>query len=100
MSITEAPFSPEGNMVSYPTPLAHPAWRTEMRAVPPFNATLRVIGTERGQSAARFLLEDIDTGVTYPMFMTEMLAMLKDQVIVGTWGPCKRGANYGIRRVG
>ncbi|MGX1809703.1 hypothetical protein ACWIGI_28615 [Nocardia sp. NPDC055321] len=42
----------------------------------PFNACLRIIGTERGRSAARFVAEDTATGVQYPMFMTEMLAIV------------------------
>ncbi|MET8430082.1 hypothetical protein [Nocardia sp. NPDC004860] len=93
----EIPFNPvTGNMDAFPG-----RW-TEWRPNEPFTASLRIVGTERGRSAARYIAEDIETGCQYPMFMTEMLAIVQNHtidhgVITGTWIGCKRGANYGIR---
>lgn len=85
-----------GNMETFPTR------QTDWRPNDPFTASLRIVGTERGRSAARFVAEDTETGCRYPMFMTEMLAIIQTAtidrgVITGTWIGCKRGANYGIR---
>lgn len=68
-----------------------------------FSARLRVAGTERGRSAARFILED-DDGHRYPMFMTDMLALTERGISPGgysegEWTFCKRGQNYGITPV-
>lgn len=96
-ALAEIPFSTiTGHMDAFPGRLSE--WRPNQ----PFNASLRIIGTERGQSAARYIAEDIETGCQYPMFMTEMLAIVQTAtidrgVIAGTWIACKRGANYGIR---
>jgi len=68
-------------------------------AMPPFNARMKVIDMERGRSAARFTLQDIDTGKTYPMFMVDILAMLENITFEGTWASQKRGANYGVMRI-
>ncbi|MGW1743947.1 hypothetical protein ACWCPQ_34715 [Nocardia sp. NPDC001965] len=68
----------------------------------PFKVALRVVGTERGQSAARFVLKDTASGVRYPLSMTELLAIvqmttIERGVVLGRCVGCKRGANYGIR---
>jgi len=70
-----------------------------------FEARLRIIGTERGQSAARFVAEHVDTGVRYPIFITDILAIIQGPGfsagghILGTWQARKRGQNYGLRLV-
>lgn len=102
-TLTEVPYDPRtGNMETYPRSAT--SWQpgSEWRPNAPFEAALRVVGTERGQSAARFILEDTTTGVRYPLFMTELLAIIQNAtidhgVITGRWIGCKRGANYGIR---
>lgn len=81
---------------------AYPTGSSEWRPNSPFEATLRIVGTERGQSAARFIAENTETGVRYPVFMTELLAIAQNAVIdhgvvAGRWIGCKRGANYGLR---
>lgn len=93
----EVPYNPvTGHMESYPR------HSSEWRPNAPFKAALRIVGTERGQSAARFIAEDTETGTRYPMFMTELLAVVQTAtfeqgVVPGVWVGCKRGANYGIR---
>ncbi|SHW94992.1 Uncharacterised protein [Mycobacteroides abscessus subsp. abscessus] len=82
-------------MVSYPG-----YWRSGgMKAVEPFEADMRVIGMETGRSAKRILLQDSKTGKTYPLFVADIVNLLKDTVLSGTWEACKRGQNYGVRKV-
>ncbi|WP_051165357.1 hypothetical protein [Nocardia testacea] len=85
-----------GNMLAYPDP------GSEMRTNAPFTATLRIVDYIRGRSAARFVLEDKATGLTFPMFLTDMLnvlqhASIEKGVVSGRWIGCKRGQNYGLR---
>jgi len=105
MTIKEAPFDGDGNMVSYPGA----QWVTRngrfvnlpkdsMRPVEPFTATMQVIGMETGRSAKRLVLMDVDTGKTYPLFVADIVAILKGVPITGVWSACKRGQNYGIKR--
>jgi hypothetical protein len=67
-----------------------------------FRAQLRILGTERGQSAARFIAEDVETGVRYPIFITDILAIIQGPGflsggrVLGTWQARKRGQNYGL----
>lgn len=77
---------------------------SEWRPNKPFMATLVLTGTERGRSAMRFLWKDTVTGNTYPMFATDIAALItsKDGASNGTatgeWIVMKRGQNYGIAR--
>ncbi|WP_416565071.1 hypothetical protein [Nocardia testacea] len=85
-----------GNMLAYPDR------SSEMRTNAPFTGALRIVSVERGRSAARFILEDKATGHQYPMFLTDMLAVMQHAtvdkgVISGRWIGCKRGQNYGLR---
>lgn len=73
----------------------------EMRKIEPFNATMVVADFRRGRSAAQFIWKD-EAGNTYPMFMRDMVDLLKNRTIesgkiTDTWIVQKRGANYGIR---
>ncbi len=96
--LVEVPYnSHTGHMMVYPG-----GYALEWRPNEPFEAALSIVGTERGCSAARFIAEDTVTGVRYPLFMTELLAIIQNAtidhgVVFGTWIGCKRGANYGIR---
>lgn len=94
-----APFDRDGNMVSYPRPDAYESWRTEMREVTPFISHMRVVGMETGRSAKRLVLESIETGHQYPMFVADMVKLLGNVQLRGTWEACKRGQNYGLRQV-
>lgn len=92
------PYGPDGHMLSF-------AFRdSAMRPNEPFTAELHVTAYQRGQSSARFLLERTSTGQTYPMFLTDVLALIKSTTLVqgkvsGTWQAVKRGQNYGLRLV-
>lgn len=99
------PFDPRtGNLDTYPR--SRTEWQTgsEWRPNEPFEAALRIVGTERGRSAAHFIAEHTETGVRYTVFMTDLLHIVQNGVIErgvisGTWVGCKRGQNYGIRLV-
>lgn len=72
--------------------------RIEWRKVEAWNATMSIEGIERGRSAARFIWRDAD-GRTFPMFMIDMLEVVKRGVngTAAWWIVQKRGQNYGIR---
>ncbi|QNJ56923.1 hypothetical protein SEA_REINDEER_132 [Mycobacterium phage Reindeer] len=114
MAVTEAPFDQNGNMISYPGEITGWEWylddegnqryraiRAEMTPMEPFYGEMRVVGIETGRSAKRLVLEDINTGKTYPLFVADIVKLLQDAgtVLTGTWGASKRGQNYGIKRV-
>jgi len=76
----------------------------EWRDPEPFQATLRVIGIQRGRSAAYFRLAD-DLARCWPMFMKEILelvqvAVINQGTVEGWWIPVKRGQNFGLRYLG
>src|SRR6185503_11626899 len=101
-----APFDEDGNMISYPMKRyewvdgkyvnVHPC----MQTVEPFPADMKVVGMEVGRSAKRLVLQDINTGKTYPLFVADIVKLLEGATLSGTWEACKRGQNYGIRRAG
>lgn len=78
--------------------------RGEWRDNYEFKAILVFDRTERGRSAAHFILYD-EEGHQYQMFMTDALDLLKRVPniayghVEGIWTFCKRGANYGVRFV-
>lgn len=85
----KVPFS-----TRYQTMQSYPDYPIEMRELPPFEATLRIVGMQRGQSV---VVEDTATRIRYPLFLADMLEILDGVEITGKWKPCKRGTNYGIR---
>lgn len=74
-------------------------WR---KVKPLFEASMRLVRTERGRSAVRFILEDTSTGVQYPTFLVDMEYIINNSVIergkipAMVWRFVKRGQNYGI----
>ncbi len=67
-----------------------------------FFAVLKLQGLHRGRSAAFFWWKDESTGATYPMFMVDLVDLLRRKsvylgVAAAHWQPQKRGENYGIR---
>lgn len=84
----------------------HNKWSPEyvMEVVPPFTARVRVIDSTKYRSAVFFTVVDED-GARWPMFLTDMTAMLKDANMTDGWTEpltfetCKRGTAYGIRVV-
>lgn len=81
----------------------------EMRPNDPWSGTLRLDDFMRGRSAARFIWyadgDPVDQRRTYPMFMVDMLELVKTQgvqpggLVHGRWTVAKRGANFGIKLV-
>jgi hypothetical protein len=95
----KAPIAPDGSLLHYPISYDDHA----MKEVPPFCARLTLTGSLRGRSAAYFMWKD-ETGASFPMFLSDMTDLLNNgSVVKGVaaeqWQICKRGANYGIRRV-
>src|SRR5262245_22339486 len=96
----EAPFDKDGNMVSWPGDMTgwenyihadgekrYRAIRAELAPVEPFYAEMRVVGMETGRSAKRLVLEDVNTGKTYPLFVADIVKLLQQNntVLSGTW---------------
>jgi len=76
-----------------------PVWRDNVE----FEAKMTVVGTTRGRSAARFILED-EQGIHYHMFITDMAEMIQTcniekGVVSGTWAFVKKGSNYGLTKL-
>jgi hypothetical protein len=102
MPLDKAPFDANGSLLSYVS-----RWQeegVEWQANESFSASLQVYDYSRGRSSAIFILRTID-GRTFPMFMSEMLNLLKvawidGGVVGGRWDVVKRGTNYGLRYVG
>lgn len=96
----QAPFDVDGNMQAYP---GH-AWlggryvESALQPVEPFIANMLVVGMETGRSAKRLVVKDLRTGKTYPMFVADIVNLLKDIPIHGTWEVSKRGQNYGVKK--
>jgi hypothetical protein len=104
----EIPFTSRGDLMhsidpaqdsNADGPLEAPVWR----ANDSFTATLKLIGTQRGRSAAYFRWQDVATGAIYPMFLTDasrlmMIGRSIDEggVATGSWYVVKRGHHYGI----
>lgn len=84
-------------MLSYPE-----QWRRDFRWIElePFEAEFDIIDYERGRSAARFIAKDTETGILYPIFLSDMMDLiphLNHGKTRGVWKAKKRGANYGVR---
>lgn len=84
-------------MLSYPE-----TWAKDFKwfDLEPFESELEIVDYERGRSAARFIAKDAESGIRYPVFLTDMMALIPHIVngkVRGTWEAKKRGANYGIR---
>lgn len=78
----------------------------EWRDNPVFDMTIRMLGTERGRSAAYFRWQvvggDLQTGLLLPMFMTDVGHILMQGlaepggIVTARFFVVKRGQNYGI----
>lgn len=94
MKPAQAPFDTEDNLLSYPE--GDVRWYDNHE----FEATVRIESFERGRSA-RFIAVNAATGKSYPIFMVDMLDVMKRKEIIrgtvsGTWFFRKRGSNYGL----
>ena len=106
-----APFDNHGNLMHYPETIwghneklewigTEPTWQE----LPPFYGEYRFDSYHRGRSAVYFQFREKGTDRLWPMFLTDLADVLKTVsidkgLIRGTWEVCKRGQNYGIRRV-
>jgi len=103
--LAKAPFSPNGDLLTYVHMSYTPADTVEWRDNVPFTATMTLTGTTRGRSAARFVFKD-EAGHRYEMFMASMLELLTTRgcavggIVSGTWIIVKRGSNYGLHPEG
>ncbi|QNJ57663.1 hypothetical protein SEA_KEANU_58 [Streptomyces phage Keanu] len=99
------PWSADGSMLlHYPDINLHPnmQWRENST----FKVKLKMLGTERGRSAAYFRWEvqegDLPTGTLLPMFITDVGHVIMQGLpqpggrIEGEFFVVKRGQNYGI----
>ena len=102
-SLKEAPYSAStGHLLEWASrnPGSGVTWKPNV----PFGVKeMLVVGMERGRSAARFILEDVDTGTRYPMFMSSMVDLLSSAEHISwgviwreNWIVVKKGTNYGI----
>ena len=99
-----SPFDEHGGLMHWANPraetkyqgLAH-EWREETE----FTATIEVVDTVRGRSAAYLLVQD-EKGVEHTMFITDLVAALphfSKGKCRAVWVPQKRGQNFGLRLV-
>lgn len=101
-----APFR-DGNLMEY-AGRARPGevgekwgYPDEWRPNEPVRMTLTLNTYERGRSAARFVWRDTE-GRKFPMFMVDVLALMKTKqgvqggTVTDRWIVVKRGTNYGI----
>ena len=72
----------------------------------PFYAEFKIDGMRTGRSSKKVILEDVMTGLLYPMFVADMVKgiqlghfIVAGGIIKGYWTGSKRGANYGIKAV-
>lgn len=102
------PWSANGSMLlHYPDRNLHP--NMDWRENEPFNVKIKMLGTERGRSAAYFRWEvqegDLPAGTLLPMFITDVGHVIMQGlprpggVIDGAFFVVKRGQNYGITPV-
>lgn len=121
--LIEVPYSSDGSLMHFPESTwdyseavrveeGH-GWKVPPREVgaewrrnDPFTATLWLVETRRGRSAAYFIWRAGD-GREYPMFISDMLQLVKSGVTIRPggavstrWVVTKRGSNYGIRHAG
>lgn len=73
----------------------------EWRLLLPFDASLTLVGTSRGMSARTFHWRDEATGITYPMFPSDLVDVIQRTTVTrgvasARWVARKKGANYGI----
>lgn len=83
--------------------LEYPNYGAEWKPADDFEAILVVWQQERGQSAARVIFTEWETGTVYRMFLGDFVDMVKNEeplkpgIYTGTWEFVKRGSNYGIK---
>lgn len=115
-SVTEAPYDRDGNLCHHetdgrwyetigPGPRDYVFHEPEWKPIAEFAAALVYDGYGRGRSAAYAFWKDTASGARYPMFMTDLDAVLSSGVmqgstVTGRFTVSKRGQNFGITYLG
>jgi len=99
--VRQAPFKKDGGLWHYPQ-LSQDNLIWEDIEV--WEAEMKMVGYNRGRSAAFFLWVDTEDNSSYPMFLTDMSeavqqAVMDHGVVDGSWTIVKRGQNYGLKLV-
>ena len=99
--VRQAPFKKDGGLWNFP-----PIQKDNLvwEDIEEWDAELKMVGYNRGRSAAFFLWVDIEDNTSYPMFLTDMSEAIQKSVIAhgtidGRWTVVKRGQNYGIKLI-
>jgi hypothetical protein len=107
----QIPFDKNGNQMHYPEPSW--LWNKDgtSRQIPPtlkdnyvFEDTLIIEDFSRGRSAAYIEAKSATTGKGFTIFLKDLLDIIKNEtiskgVVQGKWTFCKRGSNFGLKRV-
>jgi hypothetical protein len=107
--IPEVPVDKDGNWLNFPSTWNGGGWE---KVLQPFYAVMEIDGMRTGRSSKIVILKDVETGKTYPMFVSDLVdGIAKGNFeirpatpteggrIVAYWTGSKRGANYGIKAV-
>lgn len=99
--VRQAPFKKDGGLWHYPP---YSQDNLVWEPIEEWDAEMKMVGYNRGRSAAFFLWVDTEDNSSYPMFLTDMsdalkAAVIDKGVIDGTWTVVKRGMNYGLKLV-
>lgn len=90
------PVDVDGDMIEYPDHWNKPAAWIEMK---PFQARLEYKGFQQGRSSVRFILQDVQTGVTYSLMRNSFdtfITKARNGILGVEYIVVKRGANYGL----
>ena len=92
------PYDIHGNLKEY-AGYGDIVWRDNV----PFEATMEVVGYERGRSAVRVILRD-EGHRKFPVFISDLVDLIMtsevhDGKVSGTWMGTKKGSNYGLKKV-
>lgn len=90
------PVDASGDMIDYPCNWNKPENWFEMK---PFFAALEYKGFQQGRSSVRFIVQDIQTGVTYSLMRNSFdtfITKAKHGILSAEYIVVKRGANYGL----
>lgn len=98
----QMPVDSNGNFIHYPS-WNVASWET---LHVPFWAVCEIDGMFSGRSAKYLILKDVGTGRTWPMFISDLVNSIqnnvvevKDAKLKAYWFGSKKGANYGMKPV-
>lgn len=103
MTTFSVPFDADGNLIhngdSWESRRSDVVWKK----VEPFHAYLTIHDMYRSGHSVYYMWRDMTSMVTYPMMVSDMLALIKTTNIIAgcvnaDWVIVKRGSAYGIRK--